>query len=154
VAAYATPVAPGIGAPLRRHWLPLGALEIRVTPPPTQNVIEPTLEIEGVAGVALTVTLVVPVAEVQPLSVTFTEYVPLIDVVAFAIVGFCSVEVNPFGPVHAYVAPVTAGVISAIVPPVQNGPLFDGVGVAGVAFTTTVVVPAAEVQPLLVSVTE
>lgn len=38
--------------------------------------------------------------------------------------------------------------------PVQNGPLFDGAGVAGRGLTTTLVVPAAEVQPLTVTVTE
>ena len=69
-------------------------------------------------------------------------------------VGFWSADVKPFGPVHAYVAPATVGVESAIVPPSQYGPPFDAVGVAGVAFTTTFVVPAAEVQPLTVIVTE
>jgi hypothetical protein len=62
--------------------------------------------------------------------------------------------VKAFGPVHAYVAPATAGVESEIVVPSQYGPPFDAVGVAGVAFTTTVVVPAADVQPLTVIVTE
>jgi hypothetical protein len=74
--------------------------------------------------------------------------------VALARVGFCSAEVNPFGPVHAYVAPATVGVLSEIVEPAQYGPPFDAVGVAGAALTTTVVVPAAEVQPLTVTVTE
>ena len=55
----------------------------------------------GVAGVALTTTFVVPAAEVQPLTVTVTEYVPASAVVAFVRVGFCSAEVKPFGPVHA-----------------------------------------------------
>jgi hypothetical protein len=62
--------------------------------------------------------------------------------------------VKPFGPVHAYVAPPTVGVASEIVAPSQDGPPFDAVGVAGAAFMTTVVVPAAEVQPLTVMVTE
>ena len=43
---------------------------------------------------------------------------------------------------------------SAIVAPSQYGPPFEAVGVAGVGFTTTFVVPAAEVQPLTVIVTE
>jgi len=43
---------------------------------------------------------------------------------------------------------------SAIVAPSQYGPPFEAVGVAGVAFTITVVVPAAEVQPPTVIVTE
>ena len=66
----------------------------------------------GVAGIGFTMTLVVPAAEVQPLTVIVTEYVPASAVVAFARVGFCSEEVNPFGPLHAYVAPLTSGVES------------------------------------------
>ena len=108
----------------------------------------------GVAGVALTTTFVVPAAEVQPLTVIVTEYVPASAVVAFARVGFCSEEVKPFGPVHEYVAPATDGVESWIVWPSQYGPVFDAVGVVGVALTTTFVVPAAEVHPFTVTVTE
>ena len=69
-------------------------------------------------------------------------------------VGFSAVEVKPLAPVHAYVAPATVGVERAMVAPVQYGPPFDAVGVAGTLFTTTLVVPAAEVQPLTVIVTE
>ena len=43
---------------------------------------------------------------------------------------------------------------SEIVAPAQYGPPLDAVGVAGVGLTTTVVVPAAEVQPETVIVTE
>jgi lambda repressor-like predicted transcriptional regulator len=114
----------------------------------------PPLLAIGVAGVALTATLVLPAAEVQPLTVTVTEYVPASDVVALDWVGFCSAEVKPFGPVQAYVAPETVGVDSTIVWPEQYGPPLLAVGVAGVALTATLVVPAAEVQPLTVTVTE
>ena len=69
-------------------------------------------------------------------------------------VGFCTDDVKPFGPVHAYVAPATAGVESVAVLPVQIGPLFDAVGVAGIGLTTSVVEPAADVQPLTVTVTK
>src|SRR3954467_8134640 len=79
---------------------------------------------------------------------------PASAVVALERVGFCSAEVKPFGPVHAYVAPATVGVESEIVAPSQYGPPLLAVGVAGVALTTTFVVPAAEVQPLTVIVTE
>ena len=61
---------------------------------------------------------------------------------------------KPLGPVHEYVAPLTVGVDSEIVAPSQYGPPFDAVGVAGAAFTVTFVVPAADVQPLTVTVTE
>src|SRR3954463_10624443 len=114
----------------------------------------PPLDAVGVAGVAFTTTEVVPAADVQPLVVTVTEYVPASAVVALERVGFWSADVKPFGPVHAYVAPATVGVESEIVAPSQYGPPFDAVGVAGVGFTTTFVVPAAEVQPLTVIVTE
>src|SRR5438034_3507680 len=100
----------------------------------------------GVEGIALMTTFVVPAAEVQPLTVTVTEYVPASASVALARVGFCCAEVKPFGPVHEYVAPATVGVKSWIVAPSQYGPPFVAVGVAGVALTTTFVVPAAEVQ--------
>jgi hypothetical protein len=114
----------------------------------------PPLLALGVAGVALTTTFVVPAADVQPLTVTVTEYEPPSAVVALARVGFCSAEVKPFGPVHAYVAPATVDVESWIVEPSQYGPPLLALGVAGVALTTTFVEPAADVQPLTVIVTE
>jgi hypothetical protein len=80
--------------------------------------------------------------------------VPLLAVVALAIVAFCCVEAKLFGPVHAYVAPATVGVVSEIVPPSQYGPVFDAVGVAGAALTVTLVVPAAELQLPTVTMTE
>ena len=43
----------------------------------------------------------IPAAELQPLTVTTTEYVPASAVVAFTRVGFCADEVKPFAPVHA-----------------------------------------------------
>lgn len=42
----------------------------------------------GVAGVSLTTTVVVPAAEVQPLIVTVTLYVPVANVVTPEIDGF------------------------------------------------------------------
>src|SRR6266566_9331450 len=79
---------------------------------------------------------------------------PASAVVALERVGFCCTDVKPFEPVHEYVAPATNGVEREIVAPSQYGPPLDADGVAGVAFTTTFVVPAAEVQPLTVTVTE
>jgi hypothetical protein len=108
----------------------------------------------GVAGVALTTTFVVPAADGQPFTLIVTEYVPASATVALLRVGFWSDETKPFGPVHEYVAPATVGVDSAMVPPVQYGPPFDAVGVAGIGLTTTFVVPAVEVQPFTVTVTE
>ena len=85
--------------------------------PPTQY--GPPLLTKGVDGAALTTTFVVPAAEVQPPTVTVTEYVPPNAVDVIARVGFCREEVKPLGPVHEYVAPATAGVLSEIVPPTQ-----------------------------------
>ena len=51
------------------------------------------------------------------------------------IVGFCAVEVKPFGPVQAYVAPATKGVVSRIDAPEQIGVDIVVVGLAGVALT-------------------
>src|SRR6185436_19134839 len=90
----------------------------------------------GVAGDGLTTTFVVPAADVQPLTVIVTECVPPSAVAAPVRVGFCSADVKPFGPVHAYVAPATVGVLSWIEAPSQYGPALVAVGVAGVALTT------------------
>src|SRR5579864_2297377 len=100
----------------------------------------------GVAGIGFTTTLVEPAADGQPFTVTVTEYVPLSAVVALLFVGFCSEDVKLFGPVHEYVAPLTVGVESEIVPPAQYGPVLLAVGVAGIGCTTTLVDPAADGQ--------
>src|SRR5436305_14210367 len=102
----------------------------------------------GVGGVALTTTLVVPAAEVQPLTVIVTEYVPASAIVELARVGFWSADVKPFGPVHAYVAPVTDGVESAIVAPSQYEIGRAACRVAGVALTARLVVPGGEGAPM------
>ena len=52
----------------------------------------------------LTVAVVVATVDVPPLVVAVTLYRPLAAVLAFAMAGFCCVDVNPFGPLHAYVA--------------------------------------------------
>ena len=67
--------------------------------PPTQY--GPVFDAVGVAGVGFTTTFVVPAAEVQPATVTVTEYVPASAVVALVRVGFCADDVKPFGPVQA-----------------------------------------------------
>lgn len=72
-----------------------------MTLPPAQKVVGPDGVIVGVGGIAFTATVVVPAADGQPFTVTVTEYVPDVVVVAFGIVGFCSDEVKLFGPVHA-----------------------------------------------------
>ena len=61
---------------------------------------------------------------------------------------------KPFGPVQAYVPPVTSEAVRFNVEPAQIGPLFPAVGAAGIAFTVATVVPATEAHPLTVTVTE
>ena len=85
--------------PVQEYVAPLtNAVESEIVAPSQYG---PPFDAVGVAGVALTATVVVPAAEVQPLTVTVTEYVPAPAVVALARVGFCSDEVKLFGPVHA-----------------------------------------------------
>jgi len=69
-------------------------------------------------------------------------------------VGFCVLDVKPFGPVQEYVAPATVEAVRFKVAPEQTGPLLFAVGEAGVAFTTTLVTPKVEVQPFTVTFTE
>ena len=52
-------MAPPIGEPFSSHWLPLAALELRVTLPPAQKVVGPPGVMVGAAGNGLTVTVIV-----------------------------------------------------------------------------------------------
>lgn len=54
----------------------------------------------GAAGVGFTTTAVVLCGLVQPPTVIVSEYVPVAAVVALAIVGSSSADVNEFGPVQ------------------------------------------------------
>ena len=101
----------------------------------------------------LTMTVVVPAGDAQPSTVALTEYVPAAAAVASGIVGFCSAEVNPFGPVQEYVAPGTVEAVSVIVAPSGYGPPLPAVGASGVDLTVTSVVAAAVVQLPAVAVT-
>lgn len=109
----------------------------------------------GAAGSALITTVVVAVGLVQPLTVAVTVYVPAASAVTEAIVGFCSDEVKLFGPVQLYVAEGMVLANKLSVCPTQTGVLLDAAGAAGVAFTTTVVVPAGlGAHPGTVAITE
>ena len=61
---------------------------------------------------------------------------------------------KPFGPAQLYVAPDTVDAVKFNVDPSHNGPLFETIGVAAIAFTTTVVEADALVHPLDEVVTE
>jgi hypothetical protein len=71
-----------------------------------------------------------------------------------AIVGFCDVEVNPFGPDHVYVAPPILLAVRLNVCNAHKGEFAPAVGATGEVFTVTATVPAALVQPPTVVVTE
>ena len=87
----------------------------------------------GVAGVWFTITFIVPAGDVQPLMVTVTLYVPVANVDALVMLGFCSVLVNEFGPFQLHVC-VPVEVVDALrfrVLPLHKGLTFGMVGVAG-----------------------
>ena len=54
---------------------------------------------------------------------------------------------KPLGPVHAYVAPATDGVVKLIVVPAHNGLLLPAVGVGNALMVTLVVVVAEHPFP-------
>ena len=58
------------------------------------------LDATGVAGIGLTIAVMVPGRLVHPATAAVTEYIPLAAVVAFTMEGFCSDDVNAFGPVQ------------------------------------------------------
>ncbi len=122
---------------------PVAELDVRVTDPPVQNVVAEPALIVGLAGIAFTVTTSASeVADVQPLVVTATVYVP-------AVLTVISCVVAPVDQVF----PVTELDVNVTEPPVQNvveDPA-EIVGLAGIAFTATVAVVefAAEHPPLV-----
>jgi len=138
--------------PVQEYVAPATVGVVRLRVPPAQ--IGPLFPAVGVRGAALTVATVVPARDVQPATVIVTEYVPVASVVAAGMDGFCKAEVKALGPVQEYVAPATVGVVRLRVPPAQIGPLLAAVGVAGAALTVATVVPARDVQPATVTVTE
>ena len=58
-------------------------------------------------GFAMTTTSVVTVP-LHPPPLTLSVYIPPFATVAIGIVGFCALEVKPFGPVQAYIDPGVA----------------------------------------------
>ena len=114
---------------------PVADDEVKVTLPPWQNVVAPEAVIVGVAGNALTVTVVAAdAAELQVPLFTETEYVPAVETVMACVVA-------PFDQIF----PVADDEVKVTLPPWQNVVAPDAVivGVAGNGFTVTVV--AAEI---------
>lgn len=112
------------------------------------------LDATGVAGIGFTTTLVVPCEEEQPATETLIVYIPELAGTAFAMIGFCNVELNPLGPVQLYDPPATEGVVRLIGPFSHTGELLLAVGVAGIGMITTLVEAVAPEQPATVAYTE
>jgi hypothetical protein len=99
-------------------------------------------------------TLTVPAGPGQPLFTALTEYVPASAVPIPATVGFCKVEVKPFGPLQVYVAPDTVLAVKLSVVPVHNGLLLPTEGAAGRGLTVAeVVVIVLLAQPVVYEAT-
>jgi hypothetical protein len=74
--------------------------------------------------------------------------VPAAPLVTLAIVGFCAVDVNPFGPVQLYVSPGLPVAVRCRVLPAQRGESLPAV-VSAPAVTVAATVPAGDgPQPL------
>src|SRR3989338_2618222 len=103
--------------------------EVKITEPPSQNVVGPLAEMVGVAGVGFTVTVsLIEFPEEQPFSITSTVKFPEVVTVMNCVVS----------PVDHKLS-VADDEVRTTDPPAQNvvGPLAEMVGVAGVGFTVT-----------------
>ena len=101
----------------------------------------------GAIGIGFTVTDVVPIGPLHPPTVMYTEYIPVANVVAPTMLGFCKADVNAFGPVQLYVAPATKFENKFNVEPEQIVELFVAIGAKGIGLTVTDVVPTKPLQP-------
>ena len=101
-------------------------------------------------GIALTVTLTVETTEGQLFAVAVKLYTPDANVVALGIVGFCKLEINPFGPVQEKVVPISVPPVKLIVLPEQTGLLLPanavGIGLSITVATVEIPVDASAVQ--------
>ena len=73
---------------------------------------------------------------------------------ALTMVGFCNVEVNPFGPLQLKVAPTVDVAVRLKVCPEHKGELEPIVKTVRVGFTTTFTVPVALAQLFMVALSE
>ena len=108
----------------------------------------------ALAGIALTTTLVELALLEQPFADVVTEYDPEFIIATLFIIGFCNVDVKPFGPAQLYVAPATVVADRFNVDPSHNGPLLEADALAGIALTTTLVELELLEQPFDDVVTE
>jgi hypothetical protein len=107
----------------------------------------------GWEGIGFTVTETVAGGLVHPSTVCVTEYIPDALSVTEVIEGFCIVEENELGPVHAYMLPLPLAVRLNVWPAqIPDGAL--AVGADGMAFTETVITNGGLEQPFTMWITE
>jgi hypothetical protein len=123
---------------------PAEKVEVKLSVDPAHK--EELLPAVGALGIGLIVTLVVPGGPVHPLKVIVTEYVPLFDTVVAPMVGFCTVDVNPLGPVQLQVVPPLLVEVKLKVDPTHRGELLPTVGAEGVVMGTTATVKGTAAQ--------
>ena len=124
------------------QFMPAPIFDVRFNVCPAQMGL--LLPRTGVAGVVLTTTLTVAVADVQLEATVYTEYVPPAAAVTEGMEGFCSVELKAPGPLHTL--PAALDEVRFRVCPLHKGLLLPATGVAGIGFTTTLRVLTTEVQ--------
>ena len=120
--------------------------EVKVTEPPSQNVVGPLAVMVGVTGVGFTVTIsLLEFPDEQPLIMTSTVNDPEVETVMDCVVA-------PFDQR----LPVAEDEVNTTEPPEQNvvDPLAVIVGTAGKAFTVTLVATEVAEQKPLLTITE
>ena len=127
------------------HKLPVAEEEVKVTEPPSQNVVGPPAVITGTTGFGFTVTFVVEAEGVEQPNpfATSTEYAPEVVTVIDCVVS----------PVdHKYELAVLE--VNVTEPPSQKviGPLAVIVGAVGFGFTVMLVVALTGLSHPLASV--
>jgi hypothetical protein len=108
----------------------------------------------GAGGSWLTTAVVNAGELVHPFTVAVTLYVPAFDKPTLLITGFCTDDVNPFGPVQLYEALAIDDAIKFKFAPSQTAELLDAVGDDGTGLTVTLVLTAMLVHCPVVTVTE
>jgi hypothetical protein len=116
--------------PVQEYVAPATVLAVKLSVCPEQMVL--LFPAVGTAGGKFITTEVVPIGPVHPLTVTATEYVPALAVVALPITGSSDASEKLFGPVHAYVAPEMVFAVKLSAVPTQTGVLLPTEGAPGV----------------------